>query len=99
MVFIPAGTVHALGEGLLVAEIQQASNTTFRLYDWDRVGADGKKRELHIEDALNVIDFGAGPKTLQTPVQTDQPGRERLVSCDKFVLDRIAQVDTTEVGW
>ncbi|MCA9268615.1 MAG: class I mannose-6-phosphate isomerase, partial [Planctomycetales bacterium] len=48
-VFIPAGTVHALGAGLLVAEIQQASDTTFRLFDWNRVGADGRPRPLHLE--------------------------------------------------
>ncbi len=60
-VFIPAGVVHALGEGLIVAEIQQASDTTFRLFDWNRVGTDGKPRPLHIEQALEVIDFNAGP--------------------------------------
>ncbi len=47
--FIPAGTVHALGAGLLVAEVQQSSDTTFRLYDWNRVGPDGKPRPLHVE--------------------------------------------------
>ncbi|MEM8735185.1 MAG: type I phosphomannose isomerase catalytic subunit [Planctomycetota bacterium] len=88
-VFIPAGTVHALGEGLLVAEIQQASNTTFRLFDWNRVGADGNPRELHVEQALEVIDFDAGPRSVQTPEPTDQSGRERLVHCEKFVLDRL----------
>ncbi len=88
-VFIPAGTVHALGAGLLVAEIQQASNTTFRLFDWNRVGTDGKPRPLHVEQAMEVIDFQAGPRPVQTPESTNQAGRERLVSCDKFVLDRI----------
>lgn len=59
--YIPAGTVHALGAGVLVAEIQQNSDTTYRLYDYDRPGLDGKPRELHIEDSLNVIAFdGAG---------------------------------------
>ncbi|MGV8145465.1 MAG: type I phosphomannose isomerase catalytic subunit [Alkaliphilus sp.] len=55
--FIPAGMVHAIGEGIVIAEIQQNSNTTYRVYDWDRVGLDGKPRELHIEKALDVIDF------------------------------------------
>lgn len=87
--FIPAGTVHALGAGLLVAEIQQASNTTFRLYDWGRVGSDGQPRPLHIEQALDVIDFGSGPRQWQTPQPTSQPGRVRLVACEKFVLDRL----------
>ena len=88
-VFIPAGTVHALGAGLLVAEIQQASNTTFRLFDWNRLEANGKPRALHIDQSLEVIDFKSGPRPLQTPTATDQPGRERLVSCKKFNFDRI----------
>ena len=53
--FIPAGLVHAIGGGILIAEIQQNSNTTYRLYDYDRVGKDGKKRELHLDKALEVI--------------------------------------------
>ncbi len=88
-VFIPAGTVHALGAGLVVAEIQQASNTTFRLFDWNRVDANGKSRPLHIEQSLDVIDFRSGPRQLQSPTPTDQAGRERLVQCDKFTFDRI----------
>lgn len=87
--FIPSGTVHALGAGLLVAEIQQASNTTFRLFDWNRVGPDGKSRALHIEQAIQTIDFDAGPRMPQQVDLTGMPGRQRLVCCDKFVLDRI----------
>ena len=56
--FIPAGMVHAIGDGIVIAEIQQNSNTTYRVYDWDRVGLDGNPRKLHIEKALDVIDFG-----------------------------------------
>lgn len=88
-VFIPAGTVHALGAGLLVAEIQQASNTTFRLFDWNRVDAAGNPRQLHVDQALEVINFSAGPRTTQTPRTTDQTSREQLVHCDKFILDRL----------
>lgn len=55
--YIPSGTVHAILEGALIAEIQQNSNVTYRLYDWDRLDKDGKPRELHVEDAINVIDF------------------------------------------
>jgi mannose-6-phosphate isomerase len=55
--FIPAGRVHALGSGILLAEIQQTSDTTYRIYDWDRPGIDGKMRELHTEKALDAIDF------------------------------------------
>ncbi|UHA72238.1 mannose-6-phosphate isomerase, class I [Paenibacillus sp. 481] len=59
--YIPAGTVHALCAGVVVAEIQQNSDTTYRLYDYDRPGLDGKPRELHIEHSLNVIAYeGAG---------------------------------------
>ncbi len=86
--FIPAGVVHALGAGLVIAEIQQASDTTFRLFDWNRVGADGKPRPLHVEQALNVIDFDRGPVSPVEPRETDRPGVTRLVECDKFVLDR-----------
>ncbi len=53
--FVPAGLVHAIGEGIVIAEIQQNSNSTFRLYDYDRIGKDGKKRELHIKEASKVI--------------------------------------------
>jgi len=52
--FIPAGLVHAIGEGILIAEIQQNSDTTYRFYDYNRIGADGKPRELHIKQALDV---------------------------------------------
>jgi mannose-6-phosphate isomerase len=95
-IFIPAGTVHALGAGLLVAEIQQASDCTFRLYDWNRVDVAGKSRPLHIDQALEVIDFEQGPiervSARQIP-QRDSPersvpdlGPQALVECDKFRL-------------
>ena len=90
---IQAGTVHALGEGLLVAEIQQASDTTYRLFDWNRVGADGKPRDLHIEAGLEATDFDSGPINPIRPQVTPDANRERLVACDKFVLDR-CQTDT-----
>jgi mannose-6-phosphate isomerase len=87
-VFVPAGTVHALGAGLLVAEVQQASDTTYRLYDWGRVGPDGKPRALHIDEALAVIGFSTAAKIAkQSPEPATRPV-ERLVNCDKFVLDR-----------
>jgi len=65
--YIPSGTVHALCAGVLVAEIQQNSDTTYRLYDYDRLGLDGKPRELHIEDSLNVIAYdGSGATRMST---------------------------------
>jgi mannose-6-phosphate isomerase len=87
-IFLPAGTVHAIGGGLLLAEIQQASDVTFRLFDWNRLGPDGRPRELHVQQALQVIDFTLGPRRVQVPQPTDRPHVERLVECDKFVLDR-----------
>ena len=56
--FLPSGRVHAIGAGLVIFEIQQNSDTTFRVYDWDRVGLDGKLRALHIPQSLQSIDFG-----------------------------------------
>lgn len=87
-IFIPAGVVHALGAGLLIAEIQQSSDTTFRLYDWNRLGPDGAPRALHVDQGLSVIDFQYGPVAPQAPQLTAFPFIERLVDCDKFVLDR-----------
>lgn len=59
--FIPAGRVHAIGPGVLLAEIQQSSDTTYRLYDWDRIDAAGMTRELHTEKGLDAIDFDVAP--------------------------------------
>ena len=86
--FLPAGVVHAIGGGLLVAEIQQSSDTTWRLFDWNRLGPDGRPRELHVAEALDTIDYAAGPVSPARPSTTEDSQRERLVSCDKFVLDR-----------
>ena len=100
-IFIPAGTVHALGEGLLVAEIQQASDTTFRLFDWNRVGADGQPRALHVDQSLAVIDYERGPVSPQEPqaVRTaDSAQTERLVECDKFVLQRKTFSEAVTIG-
>jgi mannose-6-phosphate isomerase len=97
-VFLESGTVHALGAGLLIAEIQQSSDTTYRLYDWKRVGPDGKPRPLHIEQAMAVTDFDRGPVDPVVPQSTDQPGVERLVSCDKFILNRRRLTELQTVG-
>jgi mannose-6-phosphate isomerase len=87
-VFIKAGTVHALGAGLVIAEIQQASDTTFRLFDWNRVDAQGKPRPLHIQQSLEVTDYQRGPVDPQGARRVSD-NRERLAECDKFVLDRL----------
>ena len=97
-VFIPAGAVHALGEGLVVAEIQQASDTTFRLFDWNRLGADGRPRTLHVAAALEAIDYDAGPVDPRVPEVMENRLTERLVACDKFVLDRHRLTDAMTLG-
>jgi mannose-6-phosphate isomerase len=86
--FLPAGVLHALGPGLLVAEVQQASDTTYRLFDWNRRGPDGQPRTLHVEQALEAIDYQHGPVLAQLPEATDRPHVERLIACDKFHVDR-----------
>lgn len=86
-VYIPAGTVHALGEGLLIYEIQQASDITYRLFDWNRLGPDGQPRPLHIAEALQATDYARGPVSARSPEVLDSGG-QRLVTCEHFVLDR-----------
>ena len=86
VVHIRAGTVHAIGKGILLAEIQQNSDVTYRVYDWNRVGFDGAPRPLHVDKALDVIDFGA-PESPPKLTCADEPGVRRMVECDKFVLD------------
>ncbi len=80
--FVPARTVHALGAGVLVAELQQSSDTTYRIYDWDRLGADGRPRELHIAQALEVIDFERGP--IEPVTMPADAGDQVLVRCSAF---------------
>jgi mannose-6-phosphate isomerase len=88
-VFIPAGTVHAIAEGIVLAEIQQSSDITFRLHDWDRMGSDGKPRQLHIEEGLSCIDFARGPVFPVTPEKLTPEGpTEKLVECEYFVMHR-----------
>jgi mannose-6-phosphate isomerase len=89
--FIPAGTVHAIGEGVLLAEVQQSSDLTFRLFDWNRTGSDGKPRPLHIEQALDCINFLQGPVGPQTPLGTREGAAtiEQLVECQYFTIRRI----------
>ncbi len=76
--FIEAGTLHAIGKGLLIAEIQQNSNTTYRVYDYGRVGADGKPRELHIEKALDVTTLAPPRLAYGKPSGRSQHARWRL---------------------
>ena len=96
-VFIKAGTQHAIGAGLLIAEIQQASNTTFRIDDWGRVDADGNPRDLHIEQGIAATDFNRGPVSAEAAF-ADENGIETLVSCDKFSIRRHKTDRETQVG-
>lgn len=95
-VFIEAGTVHAIGAGLLVCEIQQASDTTFRLFDWNRVGNDGNPRPLHVQQGLDAINFQLGPVNPVAPTRNKQA--ENLVTCDKFILNRIELERSMTIG-
>ncbi|TNJ62748.1 class I mannose-6-phosphate isomerase [Paenibacillus hemerocallicola] len=93
--YIPAGTVHALCAGVLVAEIQQNSDTTYRLYDYDRLGLDGKPRELHIEDSLNVTAYGgSGATRMKTDVGAPNEWLP-LASSPYFIVEK----GVTEGSW
>ncbi len=85
--YIEAGTLHAIGKGILIAEIQQNSNTTYRVYDYGRVGADGKPRALHIDKALDVTTLSRPerePKPQGSPVQKDGYTETLLAECEYF---------------
>jgi mannose-6-phosphate isomerase len=84
---IPAGTIHAIGGGLLIYEIQQPSGITYRFDDWGRVGRDGQPRELHIEASLAVAKPDLQPQPI-APIVT-APGRTLLVTHRYFSLERI----------
>ena len=88
--FIESGTIHAIGAGILICEIQQNSNCTYRVYDYGRVGADGKPRELHIEKALAVSRLTPNPPPDAAHAPEDIPGGERtlLATCKYFTTHR-----------
>jgi len=96
-VFIPAGTMHALGAGLLVAEIQQSSDVTYRLHDWNRLGPDGMPRPLHVEAGLEATTR-LGPVAPVMPAATDDPSVRRLVTCDYFIFEEVRPSHAWEVG-
>ena len=88
--FIKPGTLHAIGKGILIAEIQQSSNITYRVYDYGRLGADGKPRELHIDKALAVADTSPADTPYGQPHTSDMEGilSASLASCRYFTADR-----------
>ncbi len=89
--FLPSGTCHALGAGILVAEVQTPSDTTFRVYDWGRTG-----RELHLDQALECIDF-APPDTTSAEKRTHIAGMfttvSRLIHCDHFRIEKVRMIE------
>lgn len=84
-IYIPSGTIHAILGGALICEIQQNSNLTYRVYDWDRVGNDGKPRTLHIDKAIDVINVNANPKV----EHEKQEKCYRVCDSEFFKVDKI----------
>lgn len=81
-IFIPSGRIHAIGAGNVIVEVQQNSDTTYRVFDWNRVGLNGKMRQLHIDESLKSIDFTDFEPALQTPQG------EALVDCPYFHVEK-----------
>ncbi|HOM53210.1 MAG TPA: class I mannose-6-phosphate isomerase [Phycisphaerae bacterium] len=91
--YLPSGTAHALGAGVLVAEVQTPSDVTYRTYDWGRVDpSTGRPRELHLDQAIECIDFDSpSPPPMQerTHIGTISTAVTRLVSCPSFTIERV----------
>ncbi len=91
--FLPAGRVHTIGKGLLIAEIQQTSDITYRIYDFDRVDKDGNKRQLHTEEALDAIDYRFYDN-YKTSYDRNQP-EVQLAQCRYFTVNRLQLTSRT----
>lgn len=91
VLFLPSGRVHALGRGLVILEIQQNSDTTYRVFDWNRVGLDGQPRALHLTEAMRSIDFSDTAPTLASrEFREEEEGRVRpLVRHEVFDIDHV----------
>lgn len=90
--YVPAGTVHGIGAGVLIVEIQENSNVTYRVYDYDRIDKNGKKRELHFDKAVQVMDMGVAPDIKQKPRMVKYYAgcsRELLCRCKYFEAEHI----------
>jgi mannose-6-phosphate isomerase len=90
--FIPSGLIHAIGAGLVIYEIQQNSDTTYRVFDWNRLGLDGQPRTLHLEASLRSIDFEGKPPMFQ---KADAQGK--LIHCEFFDIRR-GLLDQSHLG-
>jgi mannose-6-phosphate isomerase len=82
--FVPPGTIHACVEGVLLLEVQQSCDITYRVYDWDRADEKGRRRELHLEKALQVIDFSARPSIHRA--ESRQDALNPILACDSFEM-------------
>ena len=89
--FLETGTIHAIGAGVVVAEIQQTSDVTYRIYDWDRVDANGNGRELHTELALDAINYNATDSKITYKEEANQS--TLVVDCPYFITNIIALQD------
>jgi len=89
-VLVEAGTVHAINAGVMLFEIQQKSDLTYRLHDYGRKDAAGKPRELHLDRALEVLRYGAAPPRESMAPRALGPGRDLLVSCAHFAMERLS---------
>ncbi|ADL11768.1 type I phosphomannose isomerase catalytic subunit [Acetohalobium arabaticum] len=96
VIFIPAGTVHSIKEGILLAEIQQNSDTTYRIYDWNRVDNNGQPRKLNIKEALKAIDFSrkSHAKCQSIKLKEDNYQREILSISEHFITEKIKVKDS-----
>jgi len=97
--YLPSGTVHALGAGVLVAEVQTPSDVTYRLYDWDRIDpATGQRRELHIEQALECVRYEPVPPESEKPqhLASVWTSVTSLVRCEAFVVERVRMAEGVE---
>ena len=87
---IDPGTIHAIKGGTLILETQQSSDVTYRVYDYDRAGADGKPRELHIRQSLDVVNYDLVPPVSGKVTAPEVDGVTELMACDNFVVKKIA---------
>ncbi len=94
-VFVPAGTIHAINAGIMLFEIQQTSDLTYRVYDYNRRDASGALRALHVDQAIAVSDLGTAA-TVPTPAVPRAPGYTELVRSEFFVMDRMESAQPTE---
>ncbi len=93
--YLPAGTLHAIGGGITIFETQQASDLTYRIFDWNRVGADGKPRDLHVQKAADVLNYEQGRTGAISPLsyRDENLARTALIADPRFVVERIVAND------